>query len=106
LASLDLWQQVKSAHTRHVDVQQQEDDLVAGTAIEHVQSRLARAGKVQPKETLPHFPAELLPEQRLRVRLIIDHQHPSRHGTGPPMLVRHGRALLLVAMLLPGWPRP
>src|SRR5690349_11413088 len=54
--------------------------------------------------TLAQFPAELLSEQRLNIRLIIDNQDPRRHGASPSTTWRR-RALRFLAMLPPGWPR-
>src|SRR5262249_55420447 len=83
---------------RHVDIRNQQDDLLADVAIEHVQSRLTGEGEIQPIETLAQFAAELLPEQRLDIRLIVDHQNPSRHGRTPAPTFRLGRALRFLAM--------
>ena len=67
-------------------------------AIEHLERSFRREGKIQPIETLAHFSTELLPEQRLDIRLIIDHQNPSRHGRSPAPTFRLGRALRFLAM--------
>jgi hypothetical protein len=46
-----------------------------------MQPRLKR--EVERVQPLAHLSTELLSEQRLDIRLVIDNQHPYGHGTGP-----------------------
>jgi hypothetical protein len=56
---------------------------------------------MQPRRA--HFLSELLSEERLDIRLVIDNQHPHGHGTGPRTICR--RAVGFVAMFPPGRPK-
>jgi hypothetical protein len=47
---------------------------------------------------LAYFPTELLSEERLDIRLVIDNQHPYGHDTGPRTIWRHAWAVGFVAM--------
>ena len=80
--------------------------FLAVRVVQYCQCSCGREREVERVKSLAHFSTKLLPEQRLGVRLVIDHQHPYSHGTGPPTTWRHGRALRFVAMFPPGWPRP
>jgi hypothetical protein len=51
---------------------------------------------------LAYFPTELLSEERLDIRLVIDNQHPYGHDTGAPRICR--RAVGFVAIFPPGRP--
>jgi hypothetical protein len=53
---------------------------------------------------LAYFPTELLSEERLDIRLVIDNQHPYGHETGPRTICRHVCAVGLMAMFPPGRP--
>jgi hypothetical protein len=53
---------------------------------------------------LAYFPTELLSEERLDIRLVIDNQHPYGHETGPRTVCRHAWAVCFVAMFPPGRP--
>jgi hypothetical protein len=54
---------------------------------------------------LAYFSAELLPEQRLDIRLVIDNQHP--YGHGRCRSIRHQTwAFGGMAMFPPDWPGP
>ena len=55
---------------------------------------------------LEDFLAELLPEQRFHVRLVIDNQQPHGHVTGLARIWRDDRAFGVVVMLPPGCPEP
>ena len=44
---------------------------------------LGGQSEVEHVKPLAHFAAELLSEQQLDIRLVIDNQHPYGHGTGP-----------------------
>ena len=74
-------------------------------------SNIANAAKAGEREVervkpLAQFPTELLSEQHLDIRLVIDNQHPYGHGTGPLTIWRHVWAFGFVAMFPPGWSEP
>ena len=80
---LHLRQQVEPAHAGHVDVGDQQDDLLADAAVELVQRRLAGQGEVEQVKPLAHLAAELLAEQHLDIRFVVDHQHSDGHAGLP-----------------------
>jgi hypothetical protein len=62
--------------------------------VEDVQSGLAGQCEVKGVKLLTHFAAELLTEQRLDIRLIIDHQHTNGHaGTRSFVNIWRGRVM-------------
>ena len=59
---------------------------LSNVTVEDVQRGLAGQCEVERVQTLAHFAAELLTEQRLDIRLIIDHQHSNGHARLPPFV--------------------
>ena len=74
--------------------------------VQYCQCSQGREREVERVKPLAHFSTELLSEQRLDIRLVIDNQHPYGHGTGPSKIWCHAWAFGFVAMFPPGWPGP
>ena len=73
-------QQIEPAHAGHIDVGHQQDDLLADTTLELVQRSLARQREVEQVKPLAHLAPELLTEQDLDIRFVVDHQYPDPHA--------------------------
>ena len=81
---LGLGQKVEPAHARHVDVGQDQDERHARRIGDALKGRWGRLGKLHGEPARPQIMAELLPEQQLNVRLIVDHKNEKAHALSLP----------------------
>ncbi len=76
-------QQFKTAHARHVDVRQKQDEPAVIFHRQSVQRLGRRKGEFHVEASRPEVAAELLAEQRLHVRLVVDDENQHFHAALP-----------------------
>src|SRR3954462_2521991 len=94
--SLCFWQELKSAHTGHVDVGQDQDQRCAGRVTDLLKRAGAGLGKVHVEAAGAEIPPELLAKQHLDIGFVIDNQNKDAHVCAPglPAMGRRGRVTL------------
>ena len=78
-----FWQHLKTAHPRHVDVGQDQDDRYARCISDALKRRRSRLGKVHRETARAEIVPELLAEQQLNVRRVVNHENEKVHDQSP-----------------------
>src|SRR5664279_3819911 len=94
---LRFGQEFKATHPRHVDVGQDQDDRYARRISDALKRHGAGLGKLHCKSAGAEVMPELLAEQHLDIRVIVDHEDEKVHGRSPDLAMvaaPRGRTIL------------
>ena len=81
--SFCLGQQFKTAHPRHVDIGQDEDERTVASIGDALKRHQGGLCKLHRKAAVAEIAPELLAEQSLHIGLIIDHEDEKVHAGSP-----------------------
>src|SRR5450755_799155 len=90
-------QELKAAHPRHVDVGQDQNDRYARRISDALKRHSARLRKIHREPAGTKIVPELLAEQHLDIRLIVDHENEKLHARSPYLAMvaaQRGRTIL------------
>ena len=85
-SSLRLGQEFKPAHPRHVDVGEDQDERTRRRIGDALKCRGGGLGKLHGEAAGAEVAPELLAEQHLDIRLIIDHENEQVHARSPDLI--------------------